>query len=106
DLPLTSSPRRIRRVIQLRERHSSFIQEGPPGVRETHSSFDPREERKAQLDLEVADLATQRRLCDMKARGRPTEVQLFGYGHEISKLIEFHRPVRALRYQKGIKKMY
>src|SRR4029077_14461138 len=25
DLPLTSSPRRIRRVIQLRERHSSFI---------------------------------------------------------------------------------
>src|SRR6185436_16228815 len=106
DLPLTSLPRRIRRVIQLRERHSSFIQERPPGIRETHSAFGPREERKAQLDLEFADLATQRRLRDMKARGRPTEVQLFGDGHEISKLIEFHRLVRALPYQKGIKKMY
>src|SRR5262249_37148280 len=52
--------------------------------------------------LEVLNLAAERRLRDVQARGRSAEVQFFGRGHEITQVSKFHsasiaspkRPIR------------
>jgi len=48
------------------------------------------EETDAEVALEPANLLTERRLRDMKAPRRSTEVQLFCDGDEVAKVTKFH----------------
>jgi len=49
---------------------------------QAHAGRVPLEERRAELVLEPADAARERRLRDVQALGRARQVGLLGDGHE------------------------
>jgi hypothetical protein len=57
---------------------------------ENHSARASLEECRADLALEVADLAAQRRLRDVQPLRRAPEVQLLGDRDEIPEMTQLH----------------
>jgi hypothetical protein len=56
---------------------------------------------KSQLALEDPDLLAQRRLRDMQARGRATEMKLFSDCHEIPQLADIHCRKMSRNHPRG-----
>ena len=76
-----------------------MIEEHPPARQEAHAARRPREQRRAELVLERADLPAERRLAHVEARGRAPDVLFFRDGDEIADLLEAHaRKDRSKRY--------
>jgi hypothetical protein len=90
DLPPGGALGRAPRALRLGERQACFREEGEAGGGELHAARDAREERRADVALEVADLPAQRRLGDVQARRRAAEVQLLGDGDEVAQVAELH----------------
>lgn len=61
-----------------------------PRRQELHAARSASKERRAQLVFERPNLTCERRLREMKALGRATEVALLGDDHEILELRETH----------------
>src|SRR5690606_6330669 len=55
-----------------------------------HALWRPTEQRHAELVLEAADLAAERRLGNVKAASGAPDVALLGDGHEIAQLVQAH----------------
>jgi methionyl aminopeptidase len=69
------------------------IEEGSPGWEELHSAPRAREERRADLVLEGADLAAHRRLGDPEPLGSSADMALLGNSDEVADLREAHGPI-------------
>ena len=61
-----------------------------PYFGESHGASGTIQEGLAQLGLEPADLGANTRLGDVELCGRPREIGLFGNGHKVLQLSEFH----------------
>jgi hypothetical protein len=90
DFTTSRLARHLGRTGGLGQRQPRFDQEGTAGVRELDSTARATEETDSEVALETTNLLTERRLCDMKARRRSTEVQFFRDGDEIPKMSKFH----------------
>jgi hypothetical protein len=69
---------------------AGFREEDAPGFSKPHGSGAVVEQGNAKLLLDVADLAAQGRLRNVKTRRRPCHVLFFSDGDEISQVAEFH----------------
>src|SRR5258705_12074484 len=79
-----------RGLLRLRDKRSRFSQEHSAGVRQFHVTLRPVKEGGLQLPLETPDLLAQGRLRDMKSRGGPPKMELFGDGEEIAQVAQLH----------------
>jgi hypothetical protein len=86
DFPARRPARDLGRTVRLRQRQSRLHEEGTAGVRELDSTARPMEESEPELALEATNLLTERRLGDMQAPRRSSEVQVFRDGDEIAKV--------------------
>lgn len=82
--------------VDLGEDRPGVSEEARAGGREADAARGPLEQARAELVLELADLAADRRLGDVEPPSRATDVLLLGDGHEVGDLREAH----ALRVRK------
>ena len=76
-----------------------MLEEDAPAREELHAAGRAREERRAELVLEGADLPAERRLAHVQARGGAADVSFLGDGDEIADLLEAHDvQIRSKRY--------
>ncbi len=69
--------------------HGMFVEQ-PSGLGQPQGPGVAVEQLDADLVLELADLAAQRRLGDVEDLGRAGEVPLIGDGDEVAKVAQFH----------------
>ncbi len=72
-----------------------------PARQEAHAARRSLEERRAELVLERADLATERGLAHVEALGGATDVSLLGDRDEVAHLLEAHA-AELIRDRNGI----
>jgi len=90
DFPASRPARNLSCTVRLGQRHPRFNEEGTAGVRELDSTTRAMKETDSQVALETTNLLTQRRLCNMQAPRRSTEVQLLRDGDEVPKVPKLH----------------
>jgi hypothetical protein len=77
------------RAFERGERQRCLLEERPPRCGELDVAAGADEQVGAKRALELLDLVAQRRLRDVKARGRPAEMELLSDGQEIAKQARF-----------------
>jgi UDP:flavonoid glycosyltransferase YjiC (YdhE family) len=90
DFPTSRPARGLGRTVRLGQRQPCFNEEGTAGVRELDSTARAMEETHSEVALEPTNLLTERRLGNMQAPRRSTEVQLFRDGDEVAKVTKLH----------------
>ena len=83
----------VARAIDRREDPSRVIEEGVARGQELHPARGSREEPRADLVFERADLAAHRGLRDMEPLRRAAHVALVGDGNEVADLGKAHRSI-------------
>jgi hypothetical protein len=85
-------------AIDLREEASRVVEKHEPSGRQSNMATVALEELQAELSLQVPNLTTERRLCDVDAGGGATEVQLLTHRDEVAEVASsmipgrYHRP--------------
>jgi len=83
------------RAVDRGEDGASVVEKPFARWEQRHPARRPREERGAELVLERADLAAERRLRDVEALCGATDVPFLGDGNEVADLREAHPPSMA-----------
>ena len=86
DLATCRAARDLCRPVRLSQRRSRLDKERSARVRQEDTAARPMEECNAEIPFEYTDLLAQRRLRDVKAARRATEVPLFRDGDEVSEV--------------------
>lgn len=77
-------------ILKLGKDRIAARQQAFPCLREEDRAAAPVEQDRAQLLLNLLDLAAERRLRHVQPFGRTAKVQLLGHGDEIGQLFEVH----------------
>jgi methionyl aminopeptidase len=94
---VVATPRFADRVVERLQDRSRVIQEHLAAGQQLHAARAALEQRHADLVLERLDLATERRLRDVKTARRLTRGARVGDGDEVAQLIEAHRTIKIAR---------
>src|SRR5262245_25354810 len=84
------TPHRALCLLDLGQDRARVREEGVPGVRQRDAARRALEERDAELVLELADAAAERRLRDVEHLGGARDVARLRDGDEIAHLAEAH----------------
>ena len=77
-------PGRAHGAVDLRQNRPRLGQKHLARAGELYTPLRALEQQHPQLGFELANLAAQRGLRDVQARGRATEVQCLGHGDEVA----------------------
>nr|WP_260707012.1 hypothetical protein [Edaphobacter flagellatus] len=89
---------RVDRFLPKLKKLLSSDVKGLPCGRELNAVTDPEEELHVKEIFDVADLLTEVGLDYVQSLGGPRHVQLFGDGHNVSKMAKFQVIVDAHRH--------
>jgi hypothetical protein len=84
-------------ALHLVQDAAAVGQQQAPGLGGHRAAAVARQQVLPQLDLEQADLAAQRRLCNAQRRRGPREAAEFGYADKVLDLLEVHAPPALMK---------
>src|SRR5262245_28448874 len=90
DLAAARTLYRHARLIELREDLACLGQQNAPRIRQRDVAPVADKQRRREVIFESAYLHAERRLRDIETAGRTPEMELFGDGHEVTKLARIH----------------
>src|SRR5580765_3222481 len=90
-LALIDARRHSRRMVDLCEDHSRFVDQHFSCFGQLHLTLGAIEEGDAELALELANLLAERRLADVQALCGSPEMQVFRDGDDVAQVTKFHR---------------
>ena len=97
----------LKRLGSLADRDARVGQKGATGVGQLDAARPADEERRADLDLQIAKLAAERGLGGMQPLlGRDGDAALLGHGDEIAEMPELHTQPMPSRYGKRPYKVF
>jgi len=91
DLAFPGLGRHSRKMINLAEYLVCFSNDSFSCGRQTNFALRPLKQSNAEFFFELPDLLAERRLTDVQAYRRATEVKFFGDRYKVTQVSQFHR---------------
>ena len=87
---LARQPGALQRLLRQGEQVGGFLQQGAARVGERHALGGAHKQRHANFFFQGLDVARQRRLRQMQARGGTAYMAFFGHGEKVAHITQIH----------------